>query len=97
MELLVGQGVGSASKAINLQYLLSLSLSGDGVKGKIDLNEGGTTGLGCGRSWSDLSSVCSKRRPELLAAASVWARTISCSWPANCCFSAESQRVFRSC
>lgn len=35
------QGVGSAEKAINRQYLSSLSLSGDRLKGKIDFTEGG--------------------------------------------------------
>jgi putative ATP-dependent endonuclease of the OLD family len=35
------QGVGSAEEAINRQYLSSLSLSGDRLKGKIDFTEGG--------------------------------------------------------
>ena len=35
------KGVGSAEEAINRQYLSSLSLSGDSLKGKIDLTEGG--------------------------------------------------------
>jgi putative ATP-dependent endonuclease of OLD family len=36
------EGVSGAEKAINTQYLSSLSLSGDGLRGKIDLTEGGT-------------------------------------------------------
>lgn len=36
------QGVGSAEDAINTQYLSSLSLTGDGLQGKIDITEGGT-------------------------------------------------------
>ncbi len=35
-------GVGRAENAINEQYLSSLSLSGDNLKGKIDITEGGT-------------------------------------------------------
>lgn len=35
-------GVGSAETAINEQYLASLSLHGDDLKGKIDVSEGGT-------------------------------------------------------
>lgn len=36
------KGIGSAEKAINTQYLSSLSLTGDSLRGKIDLMEGGT-------------------------------------------------------
>ncbi|MBM3567290.1 MAG: DUF2813 domain-containing protein [Alphaproteobacteria bacterium] len=36
------KGVGSAEEAINTQYLSSLSLTGDSLKGKIDITEGGT-------------------------------------------------------
>lgn len=36
------QGVCSAEKAINTQYLSSISLTGDRLKGKIDISEGGT-------------------------------------------------------
>jgi putative ATP-dependent endonuclease of the OLD family len=36
------KGVGSAEKAINTQYLSSLSLTGDSLRGKIDIAEGGT-------------------------------------------------------
>ena len=35
-------GVGSAERAINKQYLSSLSLRGDDLQGKIDVSEGGT-------------------------------------------------------
>ena len=35
-------GIGSAQKAINEQYLKSLSLHGDDIRGKIDVSEGGT-------------------------------------------------------
>lgn len=35
-------GVGSAEKAINTQYLSSLSLTGESLRGKIDIVEGGT-------------------------------------------------------
>jgi len=35
-------GVGSAESAINEHYLTSLSLRGDGLRGKIDVSEGGT-------------------------------------------------------
>lgn len=35
-------GVGSAESAINEQYLTSLSLRGDDIRGKIDVSEGGT-------------------------------------------------------
>ena len=35
-------GIGSAQEAINKQYLTSLSLSGDDLKSKIDVSEGGT-------------------------------------------------------
>ena len=35
-------GIGSAQEAINKQYLRSLSLSGDDLRGKIDVSEGGT-------------------------------------------------------
>ena len=35
-------GIGSAEKAINEQYLKSLSLHGDDIRGKIDVSEGGT-------------------------------------------------------
>lgn len=35
------QGVGSAEKAINKQFLSALSLSGDSLQGKIDMLEGG--------------------------------------------------------
>ena len=35
-------GIGSAQKAINEQYLKSLSLHGDDLRGKIDVSEGGT-------------------------------------------------------
>ncbi|HWM93838.1 MAG TPA: AAA family ATPase [Thermoanaerobaculia bacterium] len=36
------QGVGSAEGAINTQYLSSLSLTNDSLRGKIDISEGGT-------------------------------------------------------
>jgi putative ATP-dependent endonuclease of OLD family len=36
------QGVGSAEEAINRQYLSSLSLTRDSLRGKIDITEGGT-------------------------------------------------------
>jgi len=36
------RGVSSAEKAINTQYLASLSLAGDSLLGKIDITEGGT-------------------------------------------------------
>ena len=36
------EGVGSAEEAINKQYLSSLSLTGDSLRGKIDITEGGT-------------------------------------------------------
>ena len=36
------KGVGSAEAAINTQYLSSLSLTGDSLRGKIDITEGGT-------------------------------------------------------
>jgi putative ATP-dependent endonuclease of OLD family len=36
------KGVGTAEEAINMQYLSSLSLTGDSLRGKIDLTEGGT-------------------------------------------------------
>jgi putative ATP-dependent endonuclease of OLD family len=36
------KGVGNAEDAINTQYLASLSLTGDSLRGKIDLTEGGT-------------------------------------------------------
>lgn len=36
------KGVGSAEEAINTQYLSSLSLTGDSLRGKIDITEGGT-------------------------------------------------------
>lgn len=36
------KGVGSAEEAINRQYLASLSLAGDSLKGKIDITDGGT-------------------------------------------------------
>ena len=36
------KGVGSAEHAINTQYLSPLSLTGDSLRGKIDLTEGGT-------------------------------------------------------
>lgn len=36
------RGVGSAEEAINIQYLSSLSLIGDSLRGKIDLTEGGS-------------------------------------------------------
>ena len=37
-------GIGSAQKAINEEYLKSLSLHGDDIRGKIDVSEGGTEG-----------------------------------------------------
>jgi putative ATP-dependent endonuclease of OLD family len=36
------KGVGNAETAINTQYLSSLSLTGDSLRGKIDITEGGT-------------------------------------------------------
>ena len=36
------KGVGSAENAINTEYLSSLSLTGDSLRGKIDITEGGT-------------------------------------------------------
>ena len=90
-------GVGSAEKAINTQYLSSLSLTRDSLQGKIDITEGGTDKTRLRQILERHGLILLEATPESRRDVTASARTTYSTWPASYCFSGGDPKACHCC